>query len=228
MTIRYLSSPPAIERLSSGLFQEVIITNTIPLKEEKSFPQLTILSVANLLGETIWRVHDDCSVSSDFLSRWNTLLFCIPDPVVAIGSSWYYSSNNFFYSLEQSYTNPKICQVGHEPYSSLDIDWCLRLERLFKVGVWSPHDRTAISLQVDSIVCNVSPAVHFPSVTCSPLLKLFFLCRNSCGSSQPSLSFLLASVFVCACNKQCFCGILLAQNLSLVFEWQHIRWHSRL
>ncbi|TVU33553.1 hypothetical protein EJB05_25378 [Eragrostis curvula] len=56
-------SPPAIERLSSGLFQEVIITNTIPLKEEKTFPQLTILSVANLLGETIWRVHDDCSVT---------------------------------------------------------------------------------------------------------------------------------------------------------------------
>jgi hypothetical protein len=64
--ICYLFSPPAIERLSSGLFQEVIITNTIPLKEEKTFPQLTILSVANLLGETIWRVHDDCSVSSNF------------------------------------------------------------------------------------------------------------------------------------------------------------------
>ncbi|KAJ4784852.1 Ribose-phosphate pyrophosphokinase family protein [Rhynchospora pubera] len=59
-------SPPAIERLSSGLFQEVIITNTIPLHEQKSFPQLTVLSVANLLGETIWRVHDDCSVSSIF------------------------------------------------------------------------------------------------------------------------------------------------------------------
>jgi ribose-phosphate pyrophosphokinase len=44
----------------------VIITNTIPLKEGKTFPQLTILSVANLLGETIWRVHDDCSVSFDF------------------------------------------------------------------------------------------------------------------------------------------------------------------
>ncbi|KAJ3689588.1 hypothetical protein LUZ61_018752 [Rhynchospora tenuis] len=54
-------SPPAIERLSSGLFQEVIITNTIPFDEQKSFPQLTVLSVANLLGETIWRVHDDCS-----------------------------------------------------------------------------------------------------------------------------------------------------------------------
>ncbi|KAK1324613.1 Ribose-phosphate pyrophosphokinase 1 [Acorus calamus] len=59
-------SPPAIERLSSGLFQEVIITNTIPMSEQNYFPQLTVLSVANLLGETIWRVHDDCSVSSIF------------------------------------------------------------------------------------------------------------------------------------------------------------------
>lgn len=59
-------SPPAIERLSGGLFQEVIITNTIPVKEQNYFPQLTVLSVANLLGETIWRVHDDSSVSSIF------------------------------------------------------------------------------------------------------------------------------------------------------------------
>ncbi|XVF51925.1 hypothetical protein PTKIN_Ptkin04bG0223300 [Pterospermum kingtungense] len=59
-------SPPAIERLSGGLFQEVIITNTLPLAEKNYFPQLTVLSVANLLGETIWRVHDDCSVSSIF------------------------------------------------------------------------------------------------------------------------------------------------------------------
>lgn len=59
----FFCSPPAIERLSSGLFQEVIITNTIPVAEKNYFPQLTVLSVANLLGETIWRVHDDCSVS---------------------------------------------------------------------------------------------------------------------------------------------------------------------
>ncbi|XP_020241775.1 ribose-phosphate pyrophosphokinase 1-like [Asparagus officinalis] len=55
-------SPPAIERLSSGLFQEVIITNTIPIPEKMSFPQLTVLSVGNLLGETIWRIYDDYSV----------------------------------------------------------------------------------------------------------------------------------------------------------------------
>lgn len=59
-------SPPALERLSGGLFQEVIVTNTVPVVHNRSFPQLTVLSVANLLGETIWRVHDDCSVSSIF------------------------------------------------------------------------------------------------------------------------------------------------------------------
>ncbi len=57
-------SPPAIERLSSGLFEEVIVTNTIPT--ESHFPQLKVLSVANLIGETIWRVHEDTSVSSMF------------------------------------------------------------------------------------------------------------------------------------------------------------------
>lgn len=59
-------SPPAVERLSSGLFEEVIVTNTIPLPDTKQFDQLTVLSVANLLGETIWRIHEDSSVSSMF------------------------------------------------------------------------------------------------------------------------------------------------------------------
>jgi ribose-phosphate pyrophosphokinase len=59
-------SPPAIERLSSGMFEEVIVTNTIPIEEKDHFPQLVVLSVANLLGETIWRIHEDSSVSSMF------------------------------------------------------------------------------------------------------------------------------------------------------------------
>lgn len=59
-------SPPAIERLSSGVFEEVIVTNSTPVKQESYFPQLRVLSVANLLGETIWRVHEDTSVSSMF------------------------------------------------------------------------------------------------------------------------------------------------------------------
>ena len=59
-------SHPAIERLSSGVLEEVIVTNTIPVLEENRFEQLTVLSVANLLGETIWRIHEDSSVSSMF------------------------------------------------------------------------------------------------------------------------------------------------------------------
>jgi ribose-phosphate pyrophosphokinase len=59
-------SPPAIERLSSGVFEEVIVTNTIPIPEASQFPQLVTLSVANLLGEAIWRIHEDSSLSSLF------------------------------------------------------------------------------------------------------------------------------------------------------------------
>jgi ribose-phosphate pyrophosphokinase len=59
-------SPPAIERLSSGIFEEVIVTNTIPVPEDRRFPQLTVLSVADILGETIWRIHEDTSVSIMF------------------------------------------------------------------------------------------------------------------------------------------------------------------
>jgi ribose-phosphate pyrophosphokinase len=59
-------SEPAISRLSSGFFEEVIVTNTIPVSESRRFEQLTVLSVANLLGETIWRIHEDSSVSSMF------------------------------------------------------------------------------------------------------------------------------------------------------------------
>lgn len=57
-------SPPAIERLSGGVFEEVIVTNTIPVAPENQFKELTVLSVANLLGETIWRVYNATSVQS--------------------------------------------------------------------------------------------------------------------------------------------------------------------
>jgi len=54
-------SGPAVERLSSGVFEEVIVTNTIALPEERKFKQLTILSVAPLLGEQIWKIHEQSS-----------------------------------------------------------------------------------------------------------------------------------------------------------------------
>lgn len=59
-------SGPAVSRLSSGTIEEVIVTNTIPVPKDKHFDQLTVLSVANVLGEAIWRIHEDSSVSSMF------------------------------------------------------------------------------------------------------------------------------------------------------------------
>ncbi|MCP9806150.1 ribose-phosphate pyrophosphokinase [Cyanobium sp. T1B-Tous] len=60
-------SPPAVERLSEpGLFEEVLVTNSIPRSDDGRFPQLQVLSVANMLGEAIWRIHEESSVSSMF------------------------------------------------------------------------------------------------------------------------------------------------------------------
>ena len=60
-------SDPASQRLSQdGLFEEVVVTNSIPLPQHRRFPQLRVLSVANMLGEAIWRIHEESSVSSMF------------------------------------------------------------------------------------------------------------------------------------------------------------------
>lgn len=61
-----LLSGPARERLFGGLFEEVIVTNTIPVEGSDRLKQLTVLSVAELLGETISRIHQENSVSSLF------------------------------------------------------------------------------------------------------------------------------------------------------------------
>ncbi|TGG78316.1 MAG: phosphoribosylpyrophosphate synthetase, partial [Aphanocapsa feldmannii 288cV] len=43
-----------------------IVTNSIPIPLERRFPQLTVLTIANIMGEAIWRIHQDSSVSSMF------------------------------------------------------------------------------------------------------------------------------------------------------------------
>ena len=48
------------------LFEQVIVTNSIPVLVKDNFPQLKVLSVANMLGEAIWRIHEESSVSSMF------------------------------------------------------------------------------------------------------------------------------------------------------------------
>nr|AUG32730.1 ribose-phosphate pyrophosphokinase [Paulinella longichromatophora] len=60
-------SDPAIERLSEdGLFEEIVVTNSVPINYNRKFPQLQVLSVANMLGEAIWRIYEESSISSMF------------------------------------------------------------------------------------------------------------------------------------------------------------------
>jgi len=59
-------SGPAVERLVASPIREVVVTNTIALPPEKRFDKLIVLSVAELLGEAIQRIHAGASVSTAY------------------------------------------------------------------------------------------------------------------------------------------------------------------
>ncbi|HEU4884251.1 MAG TPA: ribose-phosphate pyrophosphokinase [Longimicrobium sp.] len=61
-----LLSGPAVERLSKAPFKEIVVTDTIPVPQEKRFPALTVLSVGELIGRAIRYTHMNESVSSLF------------------------------------------------------------------------------------------------------------------------------------------------------------------
>lgn len=61
-----LLSGPAVERLSSAPFKEIVVTDTVPVPQEKRFPALTVLSVGELVGRAIRYTHINESVSSLF------------------------------------------------------------------------------------------------------------------------------------------------------------------
>ncbi|MEJ2144100.1 MAG: ribose-phosphate pyrophosphokinase [Acidobacteriota bacterium] len=60
-------SGPAIGRLQESEFEQVLVTNTVPLSEEKRIPKIRVLSVAHLLGEAIKSIHEETSVSRLFV-----------------------------------------------------------------------------------------------------------------------------------------------------------------
>ncbi|NDC53047.1 MAG: ribose-phosphate pyrophosphokinase [Planctomycetia bacterium] len=57
---------PAVERLRSAPFAGIIVTDSIPLTPGKMLPNVTVLSVASLLGQAIKRIHRNESVSMMF------------------------------------------------------------------------------------------------------------------------------------------------------------------
>ena len=61
-----LLSGPAVERLQACGAREVIVTDTLPIEEEKRFDKLTVLSIAPLIARAVREVFDDGSVTSLF------------------------------------------------------------------------------------------------------------------------------------------------------------------
>lgn len=61
-----IMSGPANERVMDSALDEIIFTNSIPFDTEKC-PKATVLSVAKLFAETIKRIHNKESISSQYL-----------------------------------------------------------------------------------------------------------------------------------------------------------------
>ena len=61
-------SGPAIERLEASLLKELVVSDTIPLSDKaKACKKIKVLSVADLLGKAIRRIHNSDSISSLFV-----------------------------------------------------------------------------------------------------------------------------------------------------------------
>jgi len=59
-------SGPAIQRIASSPVKEVIVTDTIPVTDDKKLDKITVLPIAPLLGEAIQRIHSGQSIGALF------------------------------------------------------------------------------------------------------------------------------------------------------------------
>ncbi|MGB9679031.1 MAG: ribose-phosphate diphosphokinase [Thermoanaerobacteraceae bacterium] len=60
-------SGPAIERLEKSPIKELVITDTIPLPDEKKIDKIKVISVAPIFAEAILRIYEGMSVSKLFV-----------------------------------------------------------------------------------------------------------------------------------------------------------------
>ena len=61
-----LLSGPAVDRLKNARVREVVVTNTLPISDDKRFDSLTVLSIAPIVAEVLGAVFGDKSVSELF------------------------------------------------------------------------------------------------------------------------------------------------------------------
>jgi ribose-phosphate pyrophosphokinase len=56
-------SGPAVERLSNSPIDELVVTDTVPIDKSKRFERLKVMSVDELFGRAIMRIHNEESIS---------------------------------------------------------------------------------------------------------------------------------------------------------------------
>ncbi len=59
-------SGQAVQRIASCPVKEVVVTDTVPVKDEKKLDKITVLPIAPLLGEAIHRIHSGQSIGAMF------------------------------------------------------------------------------------------------------------------------------------------------------------------
>ena len=59
-------SGKAVQRIASCPVKEVVVTDTVPVKDEKKSDKITVLPIAPLLGEAIRRIHTGKSIGALF------------------------------------------------------------------------------------------------------------------------------------------------------------------
>lgn len=59
-------SGKAIERIRTSPVKEMVVTDTIPIREEKRLDKITVISISSLLGEAIHRIHTGLSIGAMF------------------------------------------------------------------------------------------------------------------------------------------------------------------
>ena len=59
-------SGPAIERIKNSTLKELVMTSTVPLPKEKQIDKIVVVSISELFGEAIKRIHEETSIGELF------------------------------------------------------------------------------------------------------------------------------------------------------------------
>jgi ribose-phosphate pyrophosphokinase len=66
-------SHKAHENITNSVFEEVIVSDSIPLKQDN--PKIKVISVAELFAHAIGRIRDNGSISSLFINYQHQITF---------------------------------------------------------------------------------------------------------------------------------------------------------